>query len=75
MVLPFFFPAGLILGSRIWKRRRTWRGEDFRLIQIRLTTPSLEKSRLRVKQNSSLLIVQNRSPCRLTHLNLSAHFL
>jgi len=49
MVLPFFSPAELILGScGDPEEAKNLAGRVLRLIQIRLATPSLEKSRLLV---------------------------
>ena len=68
----------LILRWRVRKRRRTWRETVFRLIQIRLATPSLAKIHLLVKPihrssiaNSSSINAVSFSSARARHETLS----
>jgi hypothetical protein len=45
MVLPFYFPASLILRLRVRRGKEPSGGRVLRLIQIRLTASSLDKLR------------------------------
>jgi len=49
MVLPLFSPLGFICAIAGPEETKNQRGKGLRLIQIRLATPSLEKSAKRVK--------------------------
>src|SRR6266446_9011588 len=55
MVLPFFFPATLILRLAGPEETKNLAGKDLRLIQIRLTAPSLDKIKPTSQDNSQRL--------------------
>jgi hypothetical protein len=64
MVLPFVGPLGYVCASAGPEETKNQRGEILRLIQIRLTTPSLAKISATCQINSVFLLRAQRSASR-----------